>query len=234
MSDFQVTLNPNNYYVVPQEPDQYNVGVDYAPANKSIQYQNLIIDNLSGQFDCVRKTFDLRVNGVLYNALNDQQLIISLNNTILQPGVGYTVSGNQITFATAPCNVPFFGIALANTADLTRTINYVVDNGSYIMTTGDKGYLTIDVTGVIESWVLVADKIGNLVLDIKKSSFSNYPNSVSICGLSKPTLTSQNKNTDDVLTGWTKVISAGDILTYEVVSSSANINKFAISLKVKL
>ncbi len=233
MSDFQVTLNTNNYTVVPQDPDQYSIGLDYAPVNKSIQYQNLIIDNLSGQFDCIRKTFDLRVNGVLYNALNDQQLIISLNNTVLEPGVGYTVSGNQITFAVAPCNVPFFGIALANTADLTRTINYVVDNGSTPMTPGDKGYLSIDVSGVIESWVLVSDKIGNIVLDIKKSTYSDYPNTVSICGLSKPSLVTQTKNTDNLLVGWNKIINAGDILSYEVISAS-QISKFSISLKVKL
>jgi hypothetical protein len=233
VSDFQVTLNQTNYTVLPQEPDQYNVGVDYAPANKSIQYQNLLLDNISGQFDCIRKTFDLRVGGSLYNALNDQQLIISLNNTILQPGIGYTVSGNQITFATAPCNVPFFGIALANTADLTRTINYVVDSGSLAVAHGDKGCLTIDVTGVIESWVIVADKVGSLIVDVKKSSFNNYPNLVSICGSSRPSLVNQNKNTDSTLSGWNKTLNAGDVINYEVISAS-NINKFSISFKVKL
>lgn len=233
MSDFQVTLNTNNYTVVPQEPDEYRVGVDYAPDNKSIQYQNLIIDNLSGQFDCVRRTFDIRVGGVLYNALNDQQLIISLNNVILQPGVGYTVSGNQITFATAPCNVPFFGIALANTADLTRTINYVVDYGSSPINVGDKGSLAIDVTGVIESWVLVADQIGSLVLDIRKASYADYPNVTTICGGTRPSLVNQNKNTSSNLGTWNKVLNAGDILNYNVISVTG-INRFSIALKVKL
>lgn len=233
MADYNVTLSTPSYNVISEGPDNYSIGLNYEAPSKGIQYQNLIIDDISGQFDCIKTTFDLRVNGVLYNALNDQQLIISVNNVILQPGVGYTVSGNQITFAEAPCNVHFFGIALANTADLTRTINYVVDNGSVPMSPGDKGCLTIDVTGVIESWVLVADKIGTLIVDIKKSTFEDYPNTVSICGNSKPQLQNQNKNTDDILSGWNTVINAGDILNYEVITG-IGINKFSISLKVKL
>jgi len=234
MSDYQVTLNTPQYNIVSDSPDQYSIGLNYEAPSKGIQYQNLIIDDLSSQFDCIRTTFTLQVNNVNYNALNDQQLIISLNNVILQPGVGYTVSGNQITFATAPCNVPFFGIALANTADLTRTINYVVDNGSLPMTAGNKGYITIDVTGIIESWVIIADKSGDLVVDVRKSSYQNYPNLVSICGNNFPNLQNQSKNSDNNLVGWTTTLNAGDILSYEVISSTPNINKFNISFKVKL
>lgn len=233
MSDFNVTLNQQNYNVTASQPDQYKVGVNYTIPAKSIQYQNLLLDNLSGQFDCIKRTFDLRVGGILYDALNDQQLIISINNVILNPGVGYSVSGNQITFATAPCNAQFFGIALANTADLTRTINYVVDYGSNSISAGDKGCLAIDVTGVIESWVLVANTIGSLVLDIKKSSYNNYPNVTTICGGDRPLLVNQNKNTSNNLSNWTTILNAGDILNYNVISAS-EINKFSIALKVKL
>jgi len=234
VSNYQVTLNPTNYNVVQASPDLYKVGLNYEPPSKGIQYQNLLLDNISAQFDCVRKTFDIKVNGVPYFPLNDQQLIISVNNVILQPGVGYSISGSTITFATAPCNTQFFGIGMANTADLTRTINFVVDYGSLPMTIGDKGSLSIDVTGTIQSWLIVADKIGNLVVDIKKCSFNDYPNLVSICGSNRPTLSSQNKNTDDILTGWNRTLNAGDILNYEVINTSTVINKFSIALKVKL
>ena len=166
--------------------------------------------------------------------MNDQQLIISVDNTILQPGVGYTISGDQIIFATPPCNVPFFGIALANTADLTRTINYVVDNGSRPMTTGNKGYLTIDVTGIIESWILVADNDGTLEVDLRKCTFADYPNVVSICGGNTPKLVNTNKNTDITLSGWNTTLNAGDIIQYEVINTTVSISNFAIALKVKL
>ena len=155
MANYEVSTT--NFDVTQSSPNDYSIGLNYEAPSKGIQYQNRILDGLSTLFDGTRTVFPLTVGGDAYQALNDQQLIISLDNTILQPGVGYTVSDNEITFATAPASTstPFFGIALANTADLTRTINYVVDNGSRPMTTGNKGFLTIDVTGVIQSWVIV-------------------------------------------------------------------------------
>ncbi len=232
MANYEV--NTTNFTVTQGTPVDYSIGLNYEAPSKGIQYQNLILDDLTSQFDCARTVFNLTVAGEAYSALNDQQLIISVNNTILQPGVGYTVSGDQITFATAPCNVPFFGIALANTADLTRSINYVVDNGSRPMTTGNKGYLTIDVTGEIQSWVIVADAVGTLELDIKKCAFSDFPNTVSICGGNTPQLNAEVKNTDIVLNGWSKQLTAGDIIQYEVINTTVSISNFAIALKVKL
>lgn len=232
MANYEV--NTTNFTVTQGSPDDYSVGLNYEAPVKGIQYQNLILDDLTSQFDCARTVFNLTTSGTPYQALNDQQLIISVDNTILQPGVGYTISGDQIIFATPPCNVPFFGIALANTADLTRTINYVVDNGSRPMTTGNKGYLTIDVTGIIESWILVADNDGTLEVDLRKCTFADYPNVVSICGGNTPKLVNTNKNTDITLSGWNTTLNAGDIIQYEVINTTVSISNFAIALKVKL
>lgn len=227
-------INTTSFTVTQETQNDYSIGLNYEPATKGIQYQNLILDDITSQFNCTRTVFDLTVLGESYVALNDQQLIISVDNTILQPGVGYSVSGSQITFATAPCNVSFFGIALANTADLTRTINFVVDNGSRPMTTGNKGYLSIDVTGEIESWILVSDAPGTLEVDIRKSTFEDYPNVVSICGANTLQLNNTNKNSDITLTGWTTRLNAGDILQFEVINTTVSLSNFAVALKVKL
>jgi len=227
-------INTTNFTVTQGTPEDYSIGLNYEAPVKGIQYQNLILDDLTSQFDCARTVFNLTTSGTPYQPLNDQQLIISVDNTILQPGVGYTISGDQIIFATPPCNVPFFAIALANTADLTRTINYVVDNGSRPMTTGNKGYLTIDVTGVIESWILVSDADGTLEVDLRKSTFADYPNVTSICGGNTPKLINTNKNTDITLSGWNTTLNAGDIIQFEVINTTVSISNFAIALKVKL
>lgn len=227
-------INTTSFTVTQETQNDYSIGLNYEPATKGIQYQNLILDDITSQFNCTRTVFDLTVLGESYVALNDQQLIISVDNTILQPGVGYSVSGSQITFATAPCNVSFFGIALANTADLTRTINFVVDNGSRPMTTGNKGYLSIDVAGEIESWILVSDAPGTLEVDIRKSTFEDYPNVVSICGANTLQLNNTNKNSDITLTGWTTRLNAGDILQFEVINTTVSLSNFAVALKVKL
>ncbi len=126
-----------------------------------------------------------------------------------------------------------FIIALATTADLTRTINYVVDSGSISMVSGNKGSVTLDVSGVLESLTILSDQQGDLTLDIKKSNYSTFPTFTSIVGGTYPQMTNSRKVRDDVLTGWTKTIIAGDILTFDVISVN-NINRFLISLKLKL
>ena len=234
MANYEVSTT--NFDVTQSSPNDYSIGLNYEAPSKGIQYQNLILDSLTSLFDGSRTVFPLTVGGDAYQALNDQQLIISMNNVILEPGVGYTVSGDQITFATPPASssVPFFGVALANTADLTRTINYVVDNGSRPMTIGNKGYLTIDVTGNIQSFILLADNLGTLELDIRKCNFDDFPAGTSICGNSRPELNNEVKKSDITLTGWTKQLNAGDILQYEVINVSTSLKKFAIALKVNL
>mgnify|MGYP001477767565 FL=1 len=234
MANYEVSTT--NFDVTQNVANDYSIGLNYEAPSKGVQYQNLILDSLTSLFDGSRTVFPLTVSGDAYEALNDQQLIISMDNVILEPGVGYTVSGDQITFATPPASssVPFFGVALANTADLTRTINYVVDNGSRPMTIGNKGYLTIDVTGNIQSFILLADNLGTLELDIRKCNFDDFPAGTSICGNSRPELNNEVKKSDITLTGWTKQLNAGDILQYEVINVSTSLKKFAIALKVNL
>ena len=123
-------------------------------------------------------------------------------------------------------------IALAAAADLTRTVNYVIDSGSLPMQLGDKGKLTIDVTGVIENIRVLADQTGDIVLDIGKASFADYPAFNSITAGQRVQLTNSNKYFDDVLNNWTTTINAGDILNFNVVSVN-NIRRLLISLKLK-
>jgi len=234
MSNYEI--NTTNYTVTQGASDDYSIGLNYEAPSKGVQYQNLVLDSITSLFDGTRTVFPLTVSGDAYQALNDQQLIISMDNVILSPGVGYTVSGDQITFANPPnsSSVPFFGIALSNTADLTRTINYVVDNGSRPMTIGNKGYLTIDVTGTIQSFILLSDNIGTLELDLIKCTFDDFPTGTSICGNSRPELNNEVKKSDITLSGWTKQLNAGDIIQYEVINTSTSLKKFAIALKVNL
>ena len=124
-------------------------------------------------------------------------------------------------------------IALAAAADLTRTVNYVIDSGSLPMQLGDKGKLTIDVTGVIENIRVLADQTGDIVLDIGKASFADYPAFNSITAGQRVQLTNSNKYFDDVLNNWTTTITAGDILRFDVISVN-NIRRLLISLKLKL
>jgi len=130
-------------------------------------------------------------------------------------------SNDQIVFSTPPtAGVQFFGVAYATTADLTRTLNYVIDSGSFPMGNGPKGTMTVDVTGIIESWTILADSEGNIEVDIEKCSFSDFPNFQSICGTERPTLgiinnSTARKNKDDSLSTWNTTVNAGDIFSIQ-------------------
>lgn len=225
MTDYLVTLN---------EPGPYRIGVDYEIPTKSIQYSNIILDDISSSFNGIGKTFTLRENGVGYVPINDQQILVMSNGNILQPGKDYTLSTNNIIFTTAPAaGVKNTIVALATTADLTRTINYVIDSGSIAMLPGNKGSVTLDVSGIIESVTILSDQQGDLILNIRKSNYLNYPTFTSIVGGGNIVLNSFRKYKNDVLNNWDKTIVAGDILTFDVVAVN-NINRFLVSLKLKL
>jgi len=225
MTDYLVTLN---------EPGPYRIGVDYEIPTKAIQYGNIILDNINSQFTGVAHTFGLNASGSSYVPINDQQLIVVKNNLVMEPIEDYTTSTNNIIFTVAPNpGDDVFIIALATTADLTRTINYVIDSGSISMTAGNKGSVTLDVSGIIEMVTIFSDQQGSVVIDIKKSTYNTFPTFSSILGGSYIQLTNQRKYKDDILTGWDKNLIAGNILTFDVISAS-NINRFLISLKLKL
>ena len=224
MADYLVTLN---------EPGKYNVGVDYEIPSKSIQYGNIIIGKSPAQ-DGTETTFSLTDQGAPYSPNNNQQLIVTKNGLFLDPANDYNISGDKVVFTTPPAiSDDIVMIALAAAADLTRTVNYVIDSGSLPMQTGDKGKLTIDVTGVIENIRVLADQTGDIVLDIGKASFADYPNFNSITAGQRVQLTNTNKYFDDVLNNWTTTITAGDILRFDVISVN-NIRRILISLKLKL
>lgn len=236
MSDFNITIDDNYYDVRTDEGlTRYNLGVNYEIPTKSNQYTNLILDNISSSFNNVNQLFPLTINGEPYFPINEQQLIISVNDIVLNPGVDYQVSGSNIYFTTPPTTGhQFFGIALATTADLTRTINVVIDNGSFDIIPGSKGYLNLDVTGTIESWTLVSEDEGNIAIDIFKTSYADFPNGfTSIVGSEYPIMSNGRKSRDESLSTWNTRVNAGDILDFRVVSCTG-VSKCSLFLRIKL
>jgi hypothetical protein len=239
MADYIITLD-NDEDISLGSPE-YTLGVNYEIPSKSVQYTNLILDDISSEFDGSRTVFDLTIDGEPYTPINAQQLIISLNDVILSPGEDYDVSGSTIIFTVPPApNIgnpptnPFWGVALRTVADLTRTINFVLDNGSFDITSGTKGSLGLDVSGRIESWTLVSEDTGSIVIDIRKDTFDTYPNNLtSIVGSEYPRLSNQSKNRDESLSTWSTDLVSGDILDFTVVSCSG-ITKCSLFLRLNV
>lgn len=111
------------------------------------------------------------------------------------------------------------------------TINYVIDGGGDAPSTGSKGYLVVDFAGTITAATLLADQTGSVVIDVKKSTYTGFPTTASICASAKPTLSSAQKARDTTLTGWTTAIVAGDVLEF-VVDSSLTLSRVTLALTV--
>lgn len=224
-----------NYDVRLTSQDRFTVDVNYEIPLKQVQYNNLIIDDISNQFNGIETNFTLYVDGEEYFPVNEQQLIITIDGNVLTPVVDYQISGSTLIFINPPSSGQFFsGVALVTTADLTRTIVFLIDNGSLDISPGSKGYISLDVSGQIESWTILSEDTGTIAIDIKKTSYLDFPNNfVSIVGSEFPRLINQDKNKDDILTTWDSLLNSGDILDFEVLSCSG-ISKCTLTLKLKI
>jgi hypothetical protein len=81
--------------------------------------QNREIDDISGSFNGSLVTFNLRVSGTAVYPASTSQLVVSVGGVIQNPSVDYTVSGDQITFTTAPASsLDFFAIMQGDAVDI--------------------------------------------------------------------------------------------------------------------
>lgn len=234
MPTYNVSVQNSNYNVLTPSQQKYAIGVTYDIPAKYLQNNNIVLDDITGQFNGQNVTFNLTNNNVAYTPTDSSQLIVSINGAIQHPGIDYSVSGSQIILSQPPnLGDKMFIIALATTADLTRTINFVHSSGSFDLNLGEKGEVTVDVTGQIDSWVLTSDSHGILILSVSKCGYNDYPNFQSITGTDKPTILNSIKGSNNNLTTWNKEIIAGDILRISVDQVS-NIRRFMLGMKLLL
>jgi hypothetical protein len=105
---------------------------------------------------------------------------------------------------------------------LKSNCSFTIDGGGSAITTGVKGYVRVPFNCVITSWDIVADQSGSVVVDVWLDTYANFPPTVAdtIAASAKPTLSSAQKNQDSTLTGWTKNLTEGSYLGFNVDSAS--------------
>ena len=241
MPNYNVSVKSSNYQVLSEPQKKYNVGVNYEIPSKYLQYGNEILNTSSWIFNGTNVGFPLiDPTGDPYTPINDQQLIVCINGLVQVPGIDYSTSGTNLIFTNAPGSTDtVYVVGLSTTADLTRTINFVVDAGSAPMSSGVKGDMTLDVTGKIIGWTLIADQEGQVQFDIKKSDYTNFPNFSSICGSERPQLgdittgVEGRINRNTTISSWSPTLNSGDILQFEIVYA-LNIQRCVVSLKLAL
>lgn len=87
-------------------------------------------------FNGTDTVFPITVGGTSFSPPTAYAMIVSLNNVILNPGVGFSITGSNISFATPPAALtPFFAIIMGDTlytgtpSDATVT-NSKIANGT--------------------------------------------------------------------------------------------------------
>jgi hypothetical protein len=116
-----------------------------------------------------------------------------------------------------------------------KDITLVRDNANVVLPTGAIGEIKVDFDCTIVGVYVLADQVGSCVIDVWKDTFANYPPTIAdtICASAKPTIVSDAKYSDTTLTGWTKTISAGDVLKINLDSVST-ITRITVQLKVAM
>ena len=123
---------------------------------------------------------------------------------------------------------------------LVSDITFVIDGGGATITTGVKGYLSIDFACTIQQAEMLADQSGSIVVDIWKCTYTQFDagathpvdaDSIADAG-TPPTISSTTKSQDSTLTNWTTTINDGDILAFNV-DSVTTVQRVTVALKVK-
>lgn len=116
-------------------------------------------------------------------------------------------------------------------------IEFVIDGGGAVITTGMKGYLEVPFACQITAVTLLADISGSIVVDVFRSTYSAFDppthpaSGDKLTASAPPTISSAKKSQDSTLTGWTKTLAAGDVLGFNV-NSVTSVTRVAVSLKV--
>jgi hypothetical protein len=112
-------------------------------------------------------------------------------------------------------------------------ITFVIDGAGLTLSPGVKLDIEIPFACTINSVTMLADQSGSAVLDIWKAPLASFPptSGNSICGASRPTITSAQSVQDNALVGWTTTVSSGDTLRFNVVSATS-ITRLTVTLKI--
>lgn len=143
----------------------------------------------------------------------------------------YRVQQTELNFSSTDADI--WGDAEAFGAQ-NGIIAFNIDGGGDVPNTGlQGGSVVIPFDCVITSATLLADQAGSCVVDIWKKAYASFPPSIAdtIVASAPPTLTAAQKSQDTTLTGWSKSLSSGDVLFFNL-NSVATLTHVTLALGV--
>jgi hypothetical protein len=113
---------------------------------------------------------------------------------------------------------------------LTGSIEYIIDGGGSVITTGSKGYIEIPFACTLTSAIALANTSCSVSIDIKKCAYTSFPTFASIVSSAPLAMATTQNTLDTTLTGWTTAITAGDLMEF-LVSGCTGASRLTVSLK---
>jgi len=114
------------------------------------------------------------------------------------------------------------------------SLEFIIDGGGGVIAASEQGHLEVPFDCEIQSVELLADQTGAIKVDIWVDTYANFPptDADSITGGNEPEITAGNqKYQDTTLTGWTKSLTKGRIMAFNV-DSVTTITRVTVTLKV--
>lgn len=186
--------------------------------------------SFSGNPKTINVLFDTPFSGASYSTaiIGNSSRAWSISG---QTTSGFTINSNSNTQPTG--NIYWMCMGNGETNLSKGQLGISLNGNGGVITTGIKTYLTAPYSGTITGWELLSTATGSIVIDVWKDTYANYPPTLSdsICGIDKPTLTSQIKNNNNTLTAWSTTITEGDIIAFNVDSAST-VTQVTLTLKI--
>lgn len=147
-----------------------------------------------------------------------------------------TLAAAQVTLAEAEADDAAVSAAAAAASAVSVSsgaIQAEFYGGGAAITAGNIIYIPIPFACTITAAKVFTDQSCTAVVDVWKDIEANYPptDADSITASAPPTVTADTNSSDETLTGWTKAVSAGDVLAFNV-DSNDNAEFISVSLNI--
>lgn len=157
---------------------------------------------------------------------------VRVQSGTLGAGVWVCTASDPIVLGTS--NITF----VTETSLYGAGIEWVQDNGDSVLTVGLYDYLEAPYSGTIAIATLLGSASGSCAVDVRKCTFAQFDASVthpvigdSIVGTAFA-LSSAAKYQDTTLTGWTTLVTKGDIVQFIITATDGSLKKVTASLRL--
>lgn len=141
-----------------------------------------------------------------------------------------TAGSGDVEELTVANGIEFTGAAglRLSTSERTRQIGVTVDGGGSVVTTGNKGYRSIQSTGTITAWRILGNAAGNVAFDVTLNAYASYPPTSSVL---TPSMTGVDKNE---ATGLSQAVTVGDVVGFAITGTPTVMTRVTLELTIEI